>query len=60
LRYLQLGREIDYDVAIGQLEAAGAVITTAETVLLQLVPDTQGEHFAAVRFLSDRFLFVRT
>eukprot|EP01047_Picozoa_sp_COSAG01_P061855 COSAG01_NODE_7782_length_3049_cov_2.460317_2_plen_177_part_00 len=32
------GREADSDAAVAQLEAAGAVITTAEAVLWQLVP----------------------
>jgi hypothetical protein len=32
------GREADSEAAVAQLEAAGAVITTAEAVLWQLVP----------------------
>ena len=32
------GREADFDAAIQMLEAAGAVITTAETLLLQASP----------------------
>ena len=42
------GREADFDAAIQMLEAAGAVITTAETLLLQLVPDTKSEFFGEV------------
>lgn len=45
------GREADSDVAIAQLEAAGAVITTAETVLLQLVSDRRDKHFNEVEAL---------
>ena len=38
----------DFDAAIQMLEAAGAVITTAETLILQLVPDTKSEYFGEV------------
>ena len=31
-----------------QMEAAGAIITTAETLMLQLVPDTKSEFFGEV------------
>lgn len=30
------GREVDFDAAVQQLEAAGATVTTAETTLLQV------------------------
>ena len=36
------GREADFDAAIQMLEAAGAVITTAETLLLQASPAPPG------------------